>query len=233
LKYSIIYISLLLSIAILNNCKRSRESPFNSEGEIHYEISYIENGLDKISTDMLPNKMVTKYRGENYSFDIEGFFGLFVIENIVNPKLSKNFTLLNVLNKKFYYQGELNEPAVGFGLIPEMNIEFTEETKYICGIECKKALAIFPFAKKSNDTLEIFYTSEIPIPNPNRTTPYRKIDGVLMEFYLELPNLKMKLTANAVYKKNIAIAEFVKPDGYKEVSRAYLETVLYKLMDPE
>ncbi len=182
---------------------------------------------------MLPNKMVTKYRGENYSYDIEGFFGLFVIENIVNPKLSKNLTLLSVLDKKFYYQGKLNETAVGFGLIPEMNIEFTEETKYICGIECKKALATFPFAQNNNDTLEIFYTTEIPIPDPNRTTPYRKIDGVLMEFYLELPSLKMKLTANAVYKKNVAIAEFVKPDGYKEVSRAYLETVLYKLMEPE
>lgn len=222
-----------MSIAILNNCKRDKESPFNGEGEIHYEISYLANDLDKISTDMLPNKMVTKYKGENYSFDIEGFFGLFVIENIVNPKLSKNFTLLNVLNKKFYYQGKLNEPAVGFGLIPEMNLEFTEETKNICGIECKKALAIFPLEEKGNDTLEIFYTNEIPLPNPNRTTPYREIDGVLMEFYLELPNLKMKLTANAVYNKSIATAEFVKPDDYKEVSRAYLETVLYKLMEPE
>jgi energy-coupling factor transporter ATP-binding protein EcfA2 len=88
-------------------------------------------------------------------------------------------------------------------------------------------------SKMMLDTLAVFYTNEIPIPNPNRTTPYHDIDGVLMEFYLQLPSLKMKLTANAVYNKKIAASGFVKSSGYKEVSRAYLETVLYKLMEPE
>ncbi len=233
MKINTLYILLfLLSAITLIECESNTESAVKSEGEIHYKISYIENDLEKISTDMLPKKMVTKFKGENYSFDIEGFYGLFCIQNIVKPKLSQNLTLLNIINKKFFYTGNINESAVGFDMIPEMEIQYTTETKDICGLTCKKAIVTFP-EMEDQDTLEIFYTTEIPIPNPNRTTPYHDIDGVLMEFYLQLPSLKMKLTANAVYNKKIAASGFVKTADYKEVSRTYLETVLYKLMESE
>lgn len=233
MKASILYsIFFLLSVITLIECESNSESVVKSEGEIHYKISYMENDLEKISTDMLPKQMVTKFKGDDYSFDIEGFYGLFCIQNIVKPKLSQNLTLLNIINKKFFYKGKINEPAVGFDMLPEMKVQYTNETKNICGLPCKKAIITFP-GMENQDTLEIFYTNEIPIPNPNQTTPYHDIDGVLMEFYLQLPNLKMKLTANAVYNKKIAASGFVKPDGYKEVSRKYLETVLYKMIDDE
>ena len=233
MRTSILYLLFfLLSVITLIECESHTESAVKSEGEIHYKISYLENDLEKISTEMLPKKMITKFKGDNYSFDIEGFYGLFCIQNIVNPRLSQNFTLLNIINKKFFYKGKINEPAIGFDMIPEMDIQYTSDTKSICGLTCKKAIITFP-GMENQDTLAVFYTNEIPIPNPNRTTPYHDIDGVLMEFYLQLPSLKMKLTANAVYNKKIAASGFVKSSGYKEVSRAYLETVLYKLMEPE
>ena len=180
---------------------------------------------------MLPKKMVTKYKNNAYSFEIEGFFGLFSIVNIVNPKKSHSETQLSVLNKQFYYEGKLNETAIGFGSMPKMKTEYTEKTKKICGIECHQILVSFPGYLK--DTLEVYYTDEIPINNSNRTTPYRDIDGVLMEFYLQLHNVELKLTANAVYEKKMPGSIFERKGDYRKASRAYIEAVLFKLLDTE
>ena len=231
MKYRTLYIILIVIITGSITCKKSLDSKFSKEGEIHYDIQYLENDLKKISTDLLPKKMVTKYKNNTYSFEIEGFFGLFNIKNIVNPKTSVNETRLTVLNKKYFYSAEFDEFAVGFGQMPEINIQYSEETKMICGISCKKAIITFPGNEK--DTLEIYYTEDIPIKNPNRTTPYQKIDGVLMEFYLDLQNVEMKLTANAVYDKKLTKTAFMRKEGFKKATRPYMEAVLLALLETE
>jgi len=180
---------------------------------------------------MLPKKMVTTYKNNNYVYEIEGFFGLFVIRNIVNPKKTINNTQLAVLDKKFYFEGEMADPAVGFGMMPEMEVTYTGETKNIAGYNCEKA--IIALKGDGDQSLEVFFTRDIPIENPNRTTPYRDIDGVLMEFYLQLHNIKMKLVANAVYEKKIPDDIFQKGDGYRKATREYLEAVLFTLLDSE
>ena len=181
------------------------------EGEIHYDIIYLENDLKQISADMLPKKMVTTYSNNSYVYEIEGFFGLFVIRNIVNPKKSINNTELAVLDKKFYFEGEMDDPAVGFGMMPEMDVSYTGEFKSIAGYNCEKA--IITLEGDESRSLEVFFTREIPIDNPNRTTPYKDIDGVLMEFYLQLHNIQMKLVANAVYEKKVQDDLFAKDEG--------------------
>ena len=226
-----LYIILLIIIAASITCKKSLNSIFSKEGEIHYDIVYLENDLEKISTDLLPKKMITKYKNNIYSFEIEGFFGLFNIKNVVNPKESINETQLTVLNKKYYHSGNFDAFAVGFGEMPNMEIQFTDETKQICGIPCSKAIITFPGNEK--ESIEVYYTQSIPLKNPNRTTPYHEIDGVLMEFYLDLQNVEMKITANAVYDKKLPKSVFGRKEGFKKATKPYLEAVLLRLLQTE
>lgn len=226
-----LYIILLFIIVALITCKNGINSIFSKEGEIHYDIVYLENDLDKISTDLLPKKMVTKYKNNIYSFEIEGFFGLFNIKNVVNPKESKNETQLTVLNKKYYHTGNFDDFAVGFGEMPEMQIQYTDETKLICGIPCSKA--IITFRGNVKESIEVFFTQSIPLKQPNRTTPYHDIDGVLMEFYLDLQNIEMKITANAVYDKKLPKSVFGRKEGFKKATKPYIEAVLLRLLQAE
>ena len=231
MRYKSLHITLFLLIVTSFSCKDSISNLFSKEGEIHYDIEYLENDLKKISTDLLPKKMVTKYKNNLYSFEIDGFFGLFNIKNVVNPKESVNETQLTVLNKKYYHSGDFNEFAVGFGEMPAMNINYTDETKFICGIECSKAIISFPGSEK--ETIEVYYTGNIPIKNPNRTTPYHDIDGVLMEFYLDLQNIEMKITASAVYDKKLPNSTFMRKEGFKKATKPYIEAVLIQLLETE
>ncbi len=216
----------------LTSCDRNSGLLSKREGEIIYDIEYIENNLSKISVDMMPKKMVTRYRNDAFTFEIDGFFGLFKISNVVNPRESVNRSELTVLSKKFYYEGSMYEPAVGFGMMPEMEFHPTGNTKLICGYECNESLVTFPKDPRT-DTLKIYYTKEIPLNNSNISTPYRDIDGVLLELYLQLHKVEMKLTASNVYEKPVSKQVFRKKEGYQKATKEYMEAVLFKLLDTE
>jgi GLPGLI family protein len=223
-KYLILPAIFLISFT---GCKKGTVSR-ERQGEIIYDIEYLHNGLKNFNTDMLPKKLTVRFKDNNTAMEINGFFGLFNICNVVNTDKKTNITYLNVLDKKFYYEGDYNEPAVGFGSIPRLKIRQGKQTKEICGYIAKEAFVLLP---DNNVPIPVYYTSDIPIKNPNRATPYRDINGVLLEFYLNVSSLKMKLTATGIYFKNIDDNYFARRKGYVKVSRKQLEEILNKLME--
>jgi len=217
---------------IVSGCSKVGGPLSKKEGEIIYDIEYVENNLNKISVDMLPKKMVTQYKNNSYKFEIEGFFGLFNISNIIIPKESINRSQLTVLSKKFYYEGQADETAVGFGMMPKMKFDHTENTKTISGYLCQEVLVTFPEDIRT-DTLKVYYTRDIPIDNANISTPYKELDGVLLEFYLQLHKVEMKLTANSIYERSVSNQIFEKGEDYQRATKEYMEAVLFKLLDSE
>lgn len=217
---------------IISGCSEGLRPLSNKEGEIIFDIEYVENNLNKISVDMLPKKMVTQYKNNNYTFEIEGFFGLFNITNVIIPKESINRSQLTVLSKKFYYEGDIDETAVGFGMMPKMKFDHTGNTKTICGYLCQEVLVTFPEDIRT-DTLKVYFTRDIPLENSNRSTPYNELNGVLLEFYLQLHKVEMKLTANSIYEKPVSNETFQREEGFKRATKEYMEAVLFKLLDTE
>ena len=223
-KYFLVALIFLISVT---GCKKGSVSR-EKQGEIIYDIDYLANGLKNFNTDMLPKKLTVRFKDNNTAMEISGFFGLFNICNVINTGKKTNITYLNVLDKKFYYEGDFNEPAVGFGTIPKLTIRKGNQTKEICGYIAREAFVILP----DNDVpIPVYYTTDIPIKNPNRATPYRDINGALLEFYLNVSSLKMKLTASGIYFKNIPEDYFARRKGYTRVSRKQLEDILNKLME--
>ncbi len=225
IKYIVIYLgALLISV---NGCRRSSLT-YERQGEIIYSITYIENDLQKFSTDLMPKKLVVHFKNDNTEMVIDGFFGLFNVSNVVNVRKKINITYLSVLDKKFYYEGDFNEPAAGFGSIPKLTVRQGAHTKEICGYLAKEAYITLPGSKVP---FPIYYTSDIPVHEPNRATPYKNINGVLLEFYLHVSRLKMKLTATGIYFKDIDDRYFSRRKDYIRVSRKQLEDILNKLME--
>ncbi len=224
-KYSWIIPAILLLMP--QGCRKTTLS-HEKQGEIIYAITYLENDLEKFSTDLLPKKLTVYFRDNNTAMEINGFFGLFNICNVVNVKKKTNITYLNVLDKKFYYEGKFDEPAAGFGNFPKLKIRQGEHTREICGYLAREAYIILP---GTSVPIPIYYTTEIQIKDPNRATPYSDVNGVLLEFYLSLSKLKMKLTATGVYFKDVDEKIFAPRKDYIKVSRKQLEDILNKLME--
>ena len=218
---------LLSGILLLTACQKSSVIQ-NQQGEIIYNITYLQNELEKFTTDLLPKKLTIKFKNNNVEMEIDGFFGLFNISNVVNTKKKSNITYLSVLDKKFYYQGEFNEPAVGFGSIAQLNIKPGNNVKEICGYSAREVFVELP---GSDVPVPVYYTSEIGVEKPNRTTPYSNINGVLLEFYLNVSKLKMKLVAEGIFFKDIDDSVFEPKKGYQRISRQQMEEILDKLME--
>jgi len=217
----------VLLLILVSSCGDTNDRDFR-EGEIHYSITYLESNLGKIPVELLPKEMTMKFRNDAVMTEIDGIFGYFNISNVTNSKNSDNITYLKVMNKKFYFEGKPGEIAPGFRLMANMDIEFVDGGKEICGFSCEQAMIRLP--EIGDDPIPVFFTREIGVRDPNSATPYKEIDGVLLEFYLTLSNLKMKLIAENVYSKPVSDKKFDRPPDYLRISKPIMESILDSLM---
>lgn len=219
----------LSSLLILVSCKRIDDEDKYSYGSIEYKITYLENELKEISPSLLPKKMKLEFNPHYSTNTIEGFMGFFKLYSYTSFKNKKCSTLLEVLNKKYLFEGKKGEEMCCFDNIENMEFEHTDDKKVIAGLKSKKVIVRLPDKKESFD---IYYTDEIAISNPNSTNPYNEIDGVLMDFQLKLAYLKMKFTAERfIPAQNNKITRFNVPDNYENVTRKQMTYIIRRLME--
>lgn len=223
-----IFVVFLLLTVVFTACESSIFTKGLKEGTIHYEISYFESDKDNPLITLLPTTMTIKFKNNSSVGAIEGWLGVFKSSYISNYETKKNHSLLKVMDKKFNYETNFNEPNFGFDEMPGLNVEITNQTKVIAGYTCKRAIATY--GKEKKDTFSVYYTNDILISNPNWNNPFKTIDGVLMEFQSSMRNVMMKCVAVKVENNDIADTEFQVPAGYKTVSRQEFEKVVSDLM---
>ncbi|MFO7656915.1 MAG: hypothetical protein R6W78_07595 [Bacteroidales bacterium] len=216
-------------VLLITGCtKQKNEGVFNS-GRIDYKITYLENNLASISPNMLPKKMKLEFNQDYSTNVIEGFMGIFRLNNITYFKHKKCSTLLEILNKSYIYYGKRGDEMCCFESMEGMDITYTGETKTIAGLNCQKAIVTL---NKTNEKFDVYYTNDINLIDPNITNPYRKIDGVLMEFQLSLAGLKMRFTAeNFDNSVEDTVEKPVLPKNSNEVSRDQMAHIINKLME--
>lgn len=229
LRTSRIILTILLCPFLLESCGRLLPEDKIREGIVEYEITYLENMTDNILTDHMPNKMTMKFRKHVSKNEIQGFFGFFELINISDLQKASNTTLLKVLDKKYYYLGTPHEKPCCFDAMEGMVVEFTDETRDICGLECKRANIRFP--DRDAPAFVVYYTDEIQVNQPNLTNPFHEIGGVLMEFEIWLHNLRMRISAYNVAEKKIPEKEFSIPSEYQRISKNDMEKIVQNLLN--
>ncbi len=215
---------------LFGGCKKTEPlEGIYDKGKIEYKITYIENNLKQISPTLLPKKMKLEFN-QDYSISlIEGFMGVFKLNNITYFRKKRSTTLLEVLDKNYLFNGKRGDEICCFEPMGEMIVKHTDEIRKIAGLNCKKAIITLP---KKNETFVIYYTNDIRLASPNLTNPYKTIDGVLVEFQLKLSGVKMKFTANKFEDlTNHNLGDLIIPDNSIEVSKEQMTRILNKLME--
>lgn len=154
--------------------------------------------------------------------------GVFLLSNIADYKHDKNTTLIKFFDNKFYHEGEKMKPPCFFSEIKDANVQFTPLKKQIAGFECSHAIVSFP--EMGIDTFSVFYTPAIGISNPNKTNPFNKIDGTLMEYNIVMKGIIMMVKADTFYSAEIAHKEFEVPEKYAPVSAAKMDEIINALL---
>lgn len=219
----------IVLILLMLGCKKQKQEGVFESGKIEYRITYLENNLTTISPTMLPKKMKLEFNQDYSTNVIEGFMGVFKLNNVTYFKHKRCSTLLEVLNKNYVYLGKRGDEMCCFESMDDMSVDYTNETKNIAGLNCRKAVVTM---RHTDEKFDIYYTNEINLSNPNVSNPYKKINGVLIDFQLSLSGLKMKFTAeNFEGLMNNSMKEPAFPKNSNKVTRDQMAHIISRLME--
>lgn len=219
-----IFFTLLVSLLIFS-CTEKYEG--QSEGEIHFKVTYPLMDKDNFMLDMLPKKMITKFKEDKMSNTLSAGMGMFKFGIMSDFEHQSIIRTAKLINKK--YALTLNNDAVfeAFKKEPTYNIQFSNDTKTILGYECKKL--IITVKDETNHNFFAYYTDKININHPNWFNQYAKIKGVLLEYEYEKYGVRMRMKATKIHFKQLEDEDFTIPESYEAVSLEKMDKEMSEL----
>jgi GLPGLI family protein len=219
MKHSLLwlYIALFVAGSCLNSCSETQEAKQISEGVIEFKAKAV-NASASVSM-MAPDKMIVKFRNGYSLAELEAGMGAMRIAFLSDPNKQTFTSMVSFLDKS---AAEVNRQNLASRnhYFSDYTVTQTEEIKKIANYNCKKA--ILKFSDGSPD-MEVWYTEEIKIADPNWSNAYYKVGGVLMDYSLKKFGLELHFTASAVKQAKIDSTVFAVPASYKMISPDELE----------
>ena len=215
-----IYISFCLSLVLLlSACSK----PGENEGLIRYDVKFNDEEKEVFPIiEILPNTMNYYFKNGSTVSEIS-FLGLFRTAYISNLESEENSVLFYYMPKGYYVSTKFGEKTIGFDPMPGIILTETDEVKNILGFSAHKVNVSF-----EHDTIEpydIWYTKEFNIENPNWHTPYKDIDGVLLDYRIKMKGISMHLTISSFSDNQVDSSRFVIPQTYTRVTPEEMDDI--------
>lgn len=222
------YLLTMLAIALFfSACDNIAFQNGIDEGKIEYDITYPNIPEDNVMLDLMPKNMRTTFVDNNYRSDIIAGMGIFKTSIIASAGEDKLVHSIKMLKTKYASELTSDDFKKFSPKFNQIEVKLNDETKEIAGYHCKAA--DIKVLGDSTWTFKVFYTDEIKIKNSNIHTPFKDINGVLMEYQLLSNNIVMHFTATKVIQEEIDISEVKLEDGYEMVEPMKLKSEIEKL----
>lgn len=218
MRFRVLYISILTILALLVmllGCDNFTTGKI-SEGTIEYAVSYPPTNKNDFMASMLPATIKYNFKNNEASVDLEISLGIVSTSLIANLNKKQVMQTLSVMGKKFAVVLDTIGIQKLIDKEPKSRVIFLDEKKKIAGYKCYKAR--IDFLADTIPDFDVYYTKDINIENPNWSSPFRAIKGVLMEFRIKKYGVEMILTAKNVIKKEIEDGHFELSSDYKIIS---------------
>jgi len=223
----ILIIASLLFVLFFSSCD---EQGGPQEGELVYQISYLQSESDNPLITLLPKTIVIRFKDNNTVAYIEGFFGTFQLRFINNSDQQESYTVLRILDKKYISINNIDSLSAGYENLTGVQITINEsDTASIAGLLCYEVDVVCH--KLSDSIVKFYYTNDIDIDHPNSNTPFNEIDGLLTKFQTKVAGIDMVF--ELIEFKNILINEneFLAPPDYEEITSQELNDILQSFQE--
>lgn len=187
------------------------------EGTIEYKAEAVSS--KEHSSITVPDKMEVKFKNDYSSAELEAGMGFAKMKFISDP-VKKEFRSQVFFFEKKQSLMKSDEIRQNNYYLPDYEVEYGNKKKDIAGYSCKNAILKF---KDGSPQIEVWYTKDIAIKDPNWANAYYKIDGVLMDYRLKKFGLELHFTATSVSESTIDDSYFTIPSEYATVKNADLE----------
>lgn len=208
-----IVIFLIAGINTLVNAQKGK----SFEGTITYDITYPGSTMD--AGGQLPTSVIITIKGDKQRMEQLG--GMATITAITDSKLKSQLILIDAMGNKMAYRVAAKETDSALATTTPAKVKILDETKDIAGYKCKKAEVTI-----DDNTAIYYFTEDMGIDNPNWSSPFREIKGMLMEYEQSQNGLKMKFTAKTVKAEKIKDTKFMMPTDYKELTKEELKQMM-------
>lgn len=207
----------LLSVLLLFIGFTSCKSEPLKEGKIVYAIDYPDQKDNFFLYSILPKEMELFFKDGRMHSSIKK-------ANLIN-------SLYVDCNKKqvaayFNYGTEAynvtlieNEIKAMLAVQKKYKISYLNETDTIAGYDVKKALATSETDPR--DKIELWYTEDISINNPNWYNPFHEVPGVLLAYSIDRYGIRMVFKAKSV--EEIAVEEALLEPSKNGKSISYID----------
>ncbi len=185
------------------------------EGTLTYKIEFNEQEkAERSIIGLLPETMKYYYKEKSSTMEISAF-GMFRTAYISNFKDKTNSILFYFMPKKYTCGAKFGEKMIGFDPLPGIILTQTDEKKEILGLTAHKIHVSFKDTKQ--EEYDIWYTKDLKVNNPNWHTPYKDVDGVLLDYRIKLKDISMHIYLNEISDKVVDYAKFIVPDDFVKV----------------
>ena len=203
---------ILISLHLFLSCSsKSDKKKADAEGTITYKVCYATKEDVNPIIALLPTQVEFKFKDNNISVLSEGYLGFFSTRFISKYKAPNSSILFKILNNKMNYQFASDKVPFIYNHQLATQIKYLKTDRVIAGYKCKLARV---FIEELPEPIDVYYTQDICLKNPNRNTPFSKIDGVLLEFETTMNKIKAKFSAENVSLTPVSKEEFIIPSDY-------------------
>ena len=218
------YAIAISALLVCNSCSTGLLQSRIAEGVIEYELSFPDYDPSGIMAGMLPEHTTLTFSDNKQVQEVNAGMGIFRTSMITdNEQESMDYHLSLMSNKMVahlvpldfsLFNTESNKPT----------IIYTQDIDTIAGYSCKRAVAIFD--KVDEREIELWYTDQIKMTNPNWFSPFAEIKGVLLRYDMVQYGMRMRLDAISVTPGEVDQAKFVTKTDYTSVPAAVLHNEL-------
>ncbi|MGB8491435.1 MAG: hypothetical protein WCE64_10280 [Bacteroidales bacterium] len=219
----------LIAIAFLISgisCSEKNGRHFD-QGEIDYDVQYTGH-VTLLPRELMPRNLIFSFKDNKTLYELVSPFGNSGIINLNNPEKGIHDSYLSMFTIRYYYPSKPGEMFPGFEAMQGMEIRRTLKTTEIIGFKCKNAEVTFPSDRSK--IYNIWYTNEIPVKDPNASTPFSEIDGVLLRFFFFIGESEFQFRAENIYHKEIPDKLFERRQKFQRVSKADINKFINKMV---
>ncbi|MCQ2607389.1 MAG: hypothetical protein MJ197_01710 [Bacteroidales bacterium] len=207
---STIFLAIAILLCLCSSCKKG-----SNEGTLTYNIEFNEQEkAERSIIGLLPDKMKYYFKHGSSSMEISAM-GMFRTAYISNVQSKTNSVLFYLMPNKFTCKAKFGEHMIGFDPMPGIILTPTEEQKDTLGLTIHKVHVSFEDTTK--EEYDIWYTKDLQVTNPNWHTPYKDIDGVLIDYRIALKDISMHITLDNISEMVVDSAKFIVPKDFKLV----------------
>lgn len=209
----IIY-SLILVISVLyttNTFSQKKSSSF--VGTITYTVTP-QGEIDPAVTAQLPTEIIMYYSGPKTRIEQKSAMGSVTI--ISNYDTKEQLILMDIMGQKYAIKSGKEETEATIAQTPKAEVTIGTETKTVAGYNCKKADFV-----QDGKTYTIWITEDLKIDNANWQTPYKDVNGVMLEYTQATGqdgDINLMFSAKEVSKGKVKDSMFTAPSGYQEMT---------------